>query len=67
MWPFSEEKESEGIAGKNNEYDAINLFPDRFSEGKKQRVFHIKSLNTSSSIDIEIIFGKKNGVFLRNN
>ena len=36
-----------------------HLIPRHFLERKKHRVFHIKSLNTSWSIDIEIIFGKK--------
>ena len=59
VWPFSEEEETEGISWKKQWVWGGHPIPRQFLEGKKQGVFHIKSLNTSWSIDIEIMFGKK--------
>ena len=60
LWPFSEKKKKlQVFLHKKQWIRGGHLIPRQFLEGKKHGVFHIKSLNTSWSVDIEIIYGKK--------
>ena len=67
VWPFSEEKETEGISSKKQWLWGGHLIPRQFLEGKKHGFFHIKSLNTGCQSILRSFLEKTNGVFPRNN